>query len=454
MKMSIKLRITLWYTVFMIVVFSIVLAVMTSVSQKIVENDIKGRVIQTVMEFSRRIDAPIGDVTKLPKFTFFDRGVHIILYNEDKEVIGGQGIFEFNEIVPFLDDKTESVIEEENQYFVYTKMVTTKRGDTYWIRGIISFTGENYAIKSATKNNIIISVIMIFIASFGGYFIIRKALSPVNKISDTAKKISKSSDLSQRINIGSGNDEIHSLANTFDGMLERIEQTLEREKQFTSDASHELRTPLAVIISECEYMTECAENPDEIKESAQSVREHAEKMSKLISELLMISRMDKNAIKLEYEKIDVSELLNFVCDEQEDIHRGSITLRRNIDEGIFAECDRSMIMRLFINLISNAYTYGKKKGNITVSLYSKNNNVILNVKDDGIGISAEDLPKIWERFYQADPSRSSENGNSGLGLYMVKWIAECHGGKMDVESRCGVGSVFTFVLPKINKYFK
>lgn len=451
MKMSVKFRITLWYTLVMILISAAVLAVMTSVSQKIVAKDIERKVIQGVMDFSHKMDAPFFDIEKRPKFEFFDRGIHIVLYNGDKEVVGGQGIFEFNEVIGFNDSNLESVVEGENKYYVYTKKTQLRNGEVYWIRGIISFTGESYAIKSAAKNNIILTVIMILIASCGGYFIVRKALLPVNKISDTAKEISRSRDLSQRINIGSGNDEIHSLANTFDEMLARIEQTMEREKQFTSDASHELRTPLAVILSECEYMTDCAESFEEIKESTYSVKDHAEKMSKLIGELLMISRMDKNAVKLEFEKVDISELLNFVCDEQEDIHAHDISLKRNIDEGIAADCDRSMIMRLLINLISNAYTYGKKGGNITVSLYCRGDDVVFSVKDDGIGISKEDIPKIWERFYQADPARSSENGNSGLGLYMVKWIAECHGGRVSCESRLGVGSVFTFVMPMNGK---
>lgn len=447
MKMSVKFRITLWYTLVMIMVSAAVLAVMTSVSQKIVVRDIEKRVVQTVMDFSHRAEGPDGNIGRIPRFGFYERGVHLIMYSEDGEIIGGQEIVEFKEVLGLEDDKLETVVEDGGKYYVYTKKFSLRSGSSYWVRGIVSFTDENYAIKSAAKNNIILAVIMILIASCGGYFIVRKALLPVNKISDTAKEISRSRDLSQRINIGSGNDEIHSLANTFDEMLGRIEQTVEREKQFTSDASHELRTPLAVIISECEYMTDCAENLEEIKESAHSVKDHAEKMSKLIGELLMISRMDKNAVKLEFEKVDISELLNFVCDEQEDIHAHDISLKRNIDEGIIADCDRSMIMRLFINLISNAYTYGKKGGNITVSLYCRGDDVVFSVKDDGIGISEDDISKIWERFYQADPARSSENGNSGLGLYMVKWIAECHGGRVSCESRLGVGSVFTFVMP-------
>lgn len=172
-------------------------------------------------------------------------------------------------------------------------------------------------------------------------------------------------------------------------------------------------------------------------------------MSKLISELLTISRMDNNTIRLNFEAFDFGELLEFVCDEQEEIHSENITLHRNIAKNVTVTADRFMLARLCINLISNAYTYGKDNGNITVTLTQNADDVIMSVSDDGIGIAEENIPKIWERFYQADPSRTvGENGNMGLGLSMIRWIAECHNGKITVSSTLGKGSTFTFVIPK------
>lgn len=170
-------------------------------------------------------------------------------------------------------------------------------------------------------------------------------------------------------------------------------------------------------------------------------------MSKLISELLTITRMDKNSVKTVFEAVDISELLGFVCDEQEEIHDGSIALHREICGGVCAEADRSLLARLFINIISNAYTYGKKDGNIWVSLKEEKEKIVFSVADDGIGIAPENLDKIWERFYQVDSARTSnEEGNTGLGLSMAKWIAERHGGKISVSSKLGEGSVFRFEM--------
>ena len=322
--------------------------------------------------------------------------------------------------------------------------------DSYWVRGIISVTDESYALKAAAKNNLILTVMLIFAAGIGGYLIIKRAFVPVKKISRTAKEIADSSDLTRRINLGNGKDEIFTLADTFDEMLDKIEQTFEREKQFTSDASHELRTPIAVILSECEYMEECAKTEEELRESSRSIKRQADKMSKLVSELLTISRMDRNTLQLNFEETDLSELVSFVCDEQEEINRGKDTvLVRYIKNGITARTDKFLLARLFINLISNAYQYIESEGIISVSLDECDEFVKFTVTDNGIGISEENIPKIWERFYQVDKSRTAnENGNMGLGLSMVKWIAECHGGSIDVKSELGKGSTFIFKLPK------
>lgn len=450
-KLSIKLKITLWYTLVMVLISGVALVIMTSASQEMIERDISERITKSVMTFSRIIDKPNGMDIHIPKFGFYEQGVHMVVCDDNNNIVAGNIPFEIETSTELIDNHLQTITDNRNKYYIYTIKVHHRNGEEtpYWVKGIVSITDEMYAVQSAAKNNIVLTIILIIIAAAGGYFIISRVLSPVDKIRNTAEKISESSDLSQRIYIGEGKDEIHSLANTFDNMLDKIEQTVEREKQFTSDASHELRTPIAVILSECEYMTDCAKTYDEIKESAYSVKNQAEKMSKLVSELLTISRMDKNTMQTEFEKTDISELLNFVCDEQEEIHSENIILHREIEPDVTVHADRFLLARLFINLITNAYSYGKDGGNITVSLSQNKNEILASIADDGIGIAKTDIPKIWERFYQTDPSRTAnKNGSMGLGLSMVKWIAECHNGKMSVQSELGVGSTFTFVMPK------
>lgn len=447
-RLSFKFKLTLWYTLIMIIVSTVVLMAMTSISTGFLNRETTERLSRAVNEMSIELERN-PDIRRVPDFKYFNQGVQLTLYDEDGNVSGGQLPFGITEKLKLSEDGVRKESYNGSEYYVLDKkLVSLASRQTYWLKGIVSISDGTYAINSLAKYNALLAVIMIIIAALGGYIIIQRTLIPVSKIRRTADEISESNDLSRRIALSGGNDEFYQLAQSFDGMLDRIEQTVEREKQFTSDASHELRTPVAAILSACEYMTAYAKDYDEMKTSAESVKEQAERMSRLISELLTISRMDKNTLQTAFEEVDVSELLEFVCDEQEEIHTENIKLIRKIDKGIMIRADKLLIIRLCINLISNAYSYGKDGGTVTVSLSEGEGRLILSVADDGIGIAPENLTKIWERFYQVDSSRSGNaNGSMGLGLSMVKWIARCHNGSVSVKSALGVGSTFIFTMP-------
>lgn len=459
-KLSLKARLTLWYTVFMIVISSVALIAVASFSRNMSDRNSRERITQMVDSLAMQLEnrnnnfskPPMNDFEepKKPRLKFYEQGVHMVLLDENKNVIEGQIPFSITDDLSIDDGTVHRKKYDDNLYLVYDRLVHLPESEkTAYLKGFIDIDENKYALISGLKNNLILTGILILLAAIGGYFITGRALSPVSKMSQTAKFIIDSKDLSQRINIRRCDDEIGELAHTLDEMLDEIQITFEREQQFTSDASHELRTPIAVIFSECEYMTDCAETVEELKTSAVSIKEETQRMSRLVSELLTISRMDKDTLKLNFETTNLSDLVNFVCSEQEDINDKSIILERNIEQDIIAEADKFLIARLFINIISNAYRYNKENGKITVSLYEDNQNIFFSVNDTGIGISEKDMPKIWERFYQAEPSRTANaNGSAGLGLSMVKWIAKQHGGEVTVQSKLGEGSVFTFVMPK------
>ena len=448
-KMSVKLKITLWYTLAMIIISGIVIVMMNSFSTRILERDTERRVVQAVEDLSKNMLDRGGAVRHAPDFMYYKDGIYMVFFDEQHNIFGGTLPFGMTDITEVKDGVFRQNTYNGNKCYEFDKELMTKQGKFY-IKSIIPVGDEEYRVRSVLKTNMIFSLILILVAAFGGYFIISRAFVPVKKISETAEEISKGSDLSKRINLGSGGrDEIYNLAGVFDKMLDKIEETLEKEKQFTSDASHELRTPVAVIMSECEYMEDCANAADEFKESAGSIKRQADRMSKLISELLTISRMDKNTIQTNFEEVDISELAGFVCDEQEEINGKKVELVRNIAPRITAKADRFLLTRAFVNLLSNAYRYIGNGNRIEVSLSAENGKIVYSVKDNGIGISEENIPKIWERFYQADSSRTAnENGSMGLGLSMVKWIAEAHNGAVSVESELNKGSIFTFEIPE------
>lgn len=452
-KMSVKLRVTLWYMLAVSIISVIVMLVMNSHAESMIMHDIQLRMERAVGKMSERLVDKHGNLRPPPDFMFYDDGVHMILYNGEKSVIGGVKPFFISYDILVGDNSFRKTESNGERYYEYDKELEIL-GKMYYLKGFTSAKNELTGISQMLKSNLLLVIIMIVIAGLGGYFIISRAFLPVKKISRTAEQISSGDDLSRRINIGSeiGNDEIYNLANVFDKMLDKIERLFKKEKQFTSDASHELRTPVAVILSECEYLEDGEKSIDEYKEGIESIKRQSKKMSKLISELLMISRMDANTLKTEFETVDLSELLEFICDEQEQIRNGNVALAKNISSGIMVEGDRFLLTRLIINLINNAYQYIGNGDRIEAGLSEENGKVCLWIEDNGIGIKEEEISKIWDRFYQADSARTNDgSGSMGLGLSMVKWIAKCHGGEISVVSQEGTGSRFTFILNKKEK---
>ncbi len=481
-KLSIKMRITLWYTLIILVISVAALFLMVSVSRDILIRDSAEKLIKSVERIIPVVSSqgdvsprgvipgttvprgangdlpgpndirggfdPGEDFRKFPGFMFFENGVHTAVYDKNGDIVGGAIPFEFADEIELTDGEMLEKTFGGNQFLTYSRKVLLDDNISHWIVGVVSVANESVLLNSVTKTNLILIAILICVAALGGYLILKQAFKPVEKIRSTAKSISESRDLSQRIGLPDGKDELHRLADTFDEMLSKIEKTLNKEKQFTSDASHELRTPVAVISSECEYTIECAATLDEARESVLSIKRQTDKMSKLISELLAISRMDNN-MDVTLEKVDISELLNFVCDEQEEIHPQNIILKRNIMPGVCIQTDSMLLARIFINLISNAYSYGKENGNIEVALINTENDTVVTITDDGIGIDEENLPKIWERFYQVNTSRTNTDDSMGLGLSMVKLIADKLGIDISVTSKPGEGTAFTLVIPII-----
>ena len=247
------------------------------------------------------------------------------------------------------------------------------------------------------------------------------------------------------------------MAETFDQMFNRLQEAFDREAQFTSDVAHELRTPLSAIRMQSEYSLKYLNLNEESKDILKNILEKSKKMSSLISELLMLARMDKKNQKLNIKNENLNEIIQLVIEVESNYAKEkNIKIIYDEKNDIFADVDRDMLTRVFINLISNAITYGNENGTIKITLDKienesentdlQNSKIKCKIIDDGIGISSEHINKIWNRFYQVDSSRSSDN--SGLGLSIVKWIIEEHKGTIMVESELGKGTIFTFYLPE------
>jgi signal transduction histidine kinase len=441
-KLSIKLRVTLWFTVFMMLLVVIVSVVLLHAEKKIKITTIQQKLTETVSnaedfnknEISGKILRPIDNV-------------YISVYDSNG-MLAGIIPDDFQQTVAFKEEKPHIIQSDDKSWYIYDVLSKKEHGTFLWFRGVLPVD------NSANANDIYLMLI-IYILPFTviavallGYLIISHAFKPINEIIKTADKIGSGEDLSQRINLGEGKDEIYTLAKTFDSMFERLEGYFENEKRFTSDASHELRTPTSVIISQCEYALENTDTVEEAKEALTKIKEQATKMSSLIANLLTLARLDNRQYnKWKKETINLSELVDVIVDQQSEFaQEKGISIKEECEPDIFIFAEETLIMRMLINLIENAIQYGKENGNIKVYLRKKDC-IELKIEDDGIGIAEENLNKIWERFYQVDPSRNNLRNNTGLGLAMVKWIVEAHKGKISVQSELGKGTIFTVTLP-------
>lgn len=441
-NLSLKTKLNFWY-IFVIAVILISTLIFLSVSMGGFTNiTLKQTLEENINECVHEINEEGYEEIYDDDFEFYKDGVEIAIYNNN-ELIRGNVPSDINNIS--YKDGVNEYEGSNNDWYVYDKMTNI---DGVFVRGYMSIS------TLQTFNTFIISIfiilipILLIVSAFVGYFITKKTLSPIDKIVDTAVNISNGDDLSKRINLKTkSKNEISIMASTFDDMFERLETSFENEKKFTSDASHELRTPVSVILASCDYaLYEGSEK--EQKEALKLIKEQGEKLSSLISQLLMFTRFDFNIIKIQREKINLNELIESVLEEMNiKAEDKNIKLNMDIKEDINIYSDTVLIMRVFINLVSNAIKYGKENGYVNINAYQTDNEVICSVEDNGIGISSENIDKIWNRFYQVNPSRDNEN-SLGLGLSMVQTIIEKMGGKITVTSKENIGTTFTIILKK------
>ncbi len=320
---------------------------------------------------------------------------------------------------------------------------TQKAFDDIWVRGVVKANGVGGVWALLIRLAIILLPLYMVVCALVGRIITKRALEPVKLFSEAVEETHSGKDLTKRLNVTDGDPMISSLADKFNEMFSRLQLSFESERQFSGDVSHELRTPTAVMLAECEYQLSRQELDEEDREGFESIRKQAEGMKALISQLLDMAKMEQSRANLNFENEDFSLLVNAVCDSFEGIDKKGISLKRDIETDVFMNMDVTLMARLVTNLVSNACNYGKKGGNVSVSLKKHNGKICLEVTDDGVGISEEHIDKIWNRFYRVDKARCREEGCSGLGLPMVKQIAALHGGEACVKSIPGEGSTFT-----------
>ena len=311
--------------------------------------------------------------------------------------------------------------------------------------------------------------VALVLAGTGGWLLARRALRPVDQMTTAARRI-EAEHLAQRLGGAEVDDELGRLARTLNEMLARLEAAFAQVRRFSADASHELKTPLTVLRGEIEVALRNRRDPAEYERVLRAVLEEVESMARLVDDLLLLSRADAGALKLDSGPVELDRLVEDVAKEGEVLGRAKrvrVTIKSL--EPLVVRGDGPRLKQLLRNLVENAVKYTSPGGQVTLALQAvrrdgsepdskfeiRNSKLAealgvwaeIVVQDAGIGIAPEALPRIFERFYRVDPARSRETGGAGLGLCIAKTVAEAHGGAIEVQSAPGAGSTFTVRLP-------
>ncbi|HEX7621279.1 MAG TPA: ATP-binding protein [Anaerolineales bacterium] len=309
-----------------------------------------------------------------------------------------------------------------------------------------SMTMVDTTRQSLVQTIIIIAVAAIIFAALLSWFFNARVLSPLVDITESALRISGADDLSQRIpQRGPDNDEMGRLVTAFNDTLGRLEQLFSSQQRFLADVSHELRTPLTVIKGNVDLMRRMKQVDEE---SLDNIEDEADRLTRLVGDLLLEAQAESGKLPLHFAPVELDTLLLEVFKEMRVLARERVQLKLPEIDQIIINGDRDRLKQVLINLIANAIKYTPQGGEVFLSLGKVGENARVIVRDTGLGIPAEDLPHIFERFYRAEKFRSRSNvGGFGLGLSIAYWIVNHHGGQIEVDSAEGKGTTFCIYLP-------
>jgi len=287
---------------------------------------------------------------------------------------------------------------------------------------------------------------LILFAGVVGWFMARRAVSGVEAVTRTAQKISAGT-LAERVPVKPRGDEIDQLAITFNQMLDRIQALLSEIREMSDNIAHDLRSPITRIRGLAEVTLTTTKNLADYEGMAASTIEECDRLLDMINTMLAISKTESRLEQLSGESVDLTHLVQQACElflpAAED---KVLSLHSTIPDGVKLKGDAPMMQRMLANLLDNAIKYTRPGGRIDVMMRDMQHQIVVRVSDTGVGISEHDLPRIFERFYRCDQSRSQ--AGTGLGLSLARAVARAHGGDISAESVLGLGSTFSITLPK------
>jgi len=373
------------------------------------------------------------------------------------------------ELIGYFSDENAITIRQNNQNILThqpKEMMETSEDllqyDPLGLETIatpMTYTKNNYSIEVMPYINNYQAIAMILIIAFSvvsflilviitllGNKVNRHMFQPIRNMTDSAKKIS-GNNLNQRIDVANSYDELKELGETFNQMMNRIESSYRKQKQFVNDASHELRTPIAVIQGYSNLLSRWGKDDEKILlESIDAIKDESEHMKSLVNSLLFLARADKNETKLDRSTFLINDLLEELIKENRLIDSSHI-FSKSIEGNLLMNADRKLIKQALRIFIQNSIKFTPEGGKITLKAFSDENDIVIDICDTGIGIPKKDLGNIFDRFYRADESRTKNKGGTGLGLSIAKWIISAHEGRILIRSTVDIGTDIRLILP-------
>ena len=420
-QMTIKKKVTLWYTGIIALVLGMVLVFMFYFVDKVGISATEEEVSAAVTGFSANFQFQDGTYYLSEDTQFYHDGVMFCVYDDNGKLLYGTMPEKFPKQMILKSHTPRVITSGSSKWMVYDSVHTYGKNKAIWIRGITSIHAIEVFMTTSQKMMIVLYPVFILLIAMTGYFMLKRALKQVDLICDQVENISYGKDLTKRLPLPKVRDELYELSHKFNQMFERLE----------------------------EYLIEDPVLEEEEKEEIMIILRQARRMSKLINEMLMIARGEMSE-SYDMEEVDLILLTEVIVEElHEQAEKKKIQISVSSDRDVKMMGNHTLLLRMMMNLVQNAISYGKEHGHIDILWKEQGDMIIGEVKDDGIGIDQEDIPKIWDRFYRVDKSRSRENGGTGLGLSMVHFIVAVHGGQIHVESKNGEGTSFIFQFPKI-----
>lgn len=463
--MSLRLRLTLFFSAFIAVILSAVALSVYALTERSLQTTIEERAEQALTEIQRERYINEG-LAKLPGDIYYQ----VALVAPPDERVNSVDEIRYGVTYALRSRLTEFLTEADLQSLVQTGTVSStarlENGENVFLTGRIFTVTESVRDSSyralvmvgvptsevnSTLNKLSsdlgITVVLAFIAfAIGVWLLSRQVLAPLQRVTHAAARVT-GRDLSHRVPVPRSNDEIREMALTLNRMLDRLQESFETQRRFTADASHELRTPVTAIVGHSNYLLRRT-NPDpDQADSLTVIRREAERMAKLVNDLLELARADAG-FSIDLEPMNLLDVVEAVHMEVAPVAGNAeivITSPQPLQQVMG---DAARLKQVVLNLVQNALNAGATR--VTISLMREKDMVRMEFLDNGPGIPEDALPHLFDRFYRVDGARSTRGNGSGLGLAIVRWIIQQHSGTVDVESRLGEGSVFTVCLPALD----